>query len=95
VDARGKLLLDDVLAMGSLTTSTVHPRDVFVPALECAATAVILAHNHPSGDPKPSPEDIHLTKQLKEAGQLMGIDLVDHIIISGSSFVSMSDLKLL
>ena len=95
LDARGKLLLDDVLAMGSLTTSTVHPRDVFVPALECAATAVILAHNHPSGDPKPSPEDIKLTKQLKEAAQLMGIDVVDHIIISGTSFVSMSDLKLL
>lgn len=95
VDARGKLLLDDVLAIGSLTTSTVHPRDVFVPALESAATAVILAHNHPSGDPKPSTEDIHLTKQLKEAGQLLGIDIVDHIIISGSSYLSMSDLKLL
>jgi DNA repair protein RadC len=95
LDARGKLLLDDVLALGSLTTSTVNPRDVFAPALKSYASAVILAHNHPSGDTKPSTEDIHLTKQLKQAGDSLGVELVDHIIIAGKSYLSMAEQKLL
>ncbi len=95
LDGRGKLLRDDVLALGSMTTSTVNPRDVFASALECYATSIILVHNHPSGDPKPSPEDIYFTKQVKQAGQMMGVDLIDHIVISGSSYVSMNDAKLI
>ena len=95
LDARGRLLLDEVLALGSLTTSTVHGRDVFLPALKCYATAIILAHNHPSGEPDPSPEDIQMTKKLKEAGQILGIDVVDHIVVTETDYVSMSDKKLM
>jgi DNA repair protein RadC len=95
LDARGNLLLDEVLALGSLTTSTVHGRDVFLPALKCYASAIILAHNHPSGDPEPSPEDVLLTKKVREVGQVLGIELVDHIVVAGSSYVSMSDKKLI
>jgi|GEM_PF-103821 len=95
LDARGNLLLDEVLALGSLTTSTVHGRDVFLPALKCYASAIILAHNHPSGDPEPSPEDVLLTKKVREAGRILGIELVDHIVVAGQSYISMSDKKLI
>jgi len=95
LDARGNLLLDEVLALGTLTTSTVHGRDVFLPALKCYASAIILAHNHPSGDPEPSPEDVLLTKKVREAGRILGIELVDHIVVAGQSYVSMTDKKLI
>jgi DNA repair protein RadC len=69
------------VSRGTLNASIVHPREVFKAAVLSNAAAVIVAHNHPSGDPAPSPEDVQLTERLREAGQLLGIDLLDHIVI--------------
>ena len=72
----------------SLNQSIVHPREVFSPAVRESAAAVILVHNHPTGDPAPSREDIEITRRLREAGELMGIRVLDHIIIGDGAFVS-------
>lgn len=69
------------VSRGSLTASIVHPREVFKAAILLNAATVIVAHNHPSGDPAPSPEDLALTRRLHDAGQLLGVDLLDHIVI--------------
>jgi DNA repair protein RadC len=70
----------------------VHPREVFAPALRELAAAIIVAHNHPSGDPEPSMEDIEVTKRLSEAGKLLGVPLLDHIIVGeGGSFTSLRE----
>ena len=81
-----RLIHDEVISIGSLTANIVHPREVFRPALEYAASAVILAHNHPSGSTKPSVADRAITKQLAAAGQLIGIELLDHMIIGKQGF---------
>lgn len=78
------------VSRGTLTTSLVHPREVFGPALRMGAAAVIVAHNHPSGNPEPSKEDLAVTRRLIEAGQLLGVPVLDHVII-GDSFVSLRD----
>lgn len=70
-----------VISVGTLTAALVHPREVFKGALLCNAYAVIIAHNHPSGDPTPSKEDKEITRRLKEAGQVLGIDILDHLVI--------------
>lgn len=69
------------ISRGTLTTSLVHPREVFGPALRLSSAAVIVVHNHPSGDPEPSAEDIDVTKRLKEVGKTLGVPLLDHIVI--------------
>ncbi len=79
---------DEVISIGSLTANVVHPREVFKPALEYSASAVIIAHNHPSGIVNPSAEDVAITKQLIEAGKILGIHVLDHIIVTKDSFVS-------
>ena len=86
--------LQDV-SVGSLTASIVHPREVFETAILHHSAAIILLHNHPSGDPNPSREDIAVTQRLVKAGKLMDIAILDHIIIGGSSFVSMKERNLL
>lgn len=95
VEVFGVLLLDGrhrvtgwaEVSRGTLTSSLVHPREVFGPALRMGAAAVIVAHNHPSGDPSPSLEDRAITDRLKQAGTLLGVPLLDHIIIgAGQSF---------
>ena len=91
LNTRNRLIHDEVISMGSLNLSVVHPREVFRPAVEYGAAAVILAHNHPSGDPEPSPEDIKITKQLVEAGKLMEIEVLDHLIIGEEKFVSLKE----
>lgn len=70
-----------VVSVGTLTASLVHPREVFKGAILCNAHALIIAHNHPSGDPTPSREDQEVTKRIKEAGRILGIDLLDHVVI--------------
>jgi DNA repair protein RadC len=75
--------------MGSLNASIVHPREVFRAALRHAAASIILVHNHPSGDPEPSGDDIALTRRLVEAGSLLGIEVLDHLIIGHGRFVSL------
>ena len=80
------------VSVGCLTSSLVHPREVFKPAILAGAAALLLAHNHPSGDPEPSAEDIALTRRLVSAGQLLGIEVLDHLILGESGrFVSLRE----
>ena len=83
------------ISEGTLDASVVHPRDVFREALLEPAAAIILIHNHPSGNPSPSDEDLRITKQLVEAGRLLGIKVYDHIILAGESYRSLADEGLL
>lgn len=88
LNSRYRLVHDEVISIGTLTANIIHPREVFRPALEYSAVAVILAHNHPSGSAKPTKADIEITKQLSEAGKILGVDLLDHLIITKNRFVS-------
>ena len=88
LDSHYQLIHDEVISIGSLTSNIIHPREVFRPALEYSATAVILAHNHPSGVVAPSEPDIAITKQIIEAGKILGISLLDHVIITKAKFQS-------
>ncbi len=88
LNSRYKVIRDEVLSIGTIDTNLVHPREVFRPALEYAAAAVILVHNHPSGDLVPSSADLAVTKQLIDAGRLLGIELVDHVIVSKEGYAS-------
>jgi DNA repair protein RadC len=91
---RNRLVADEVIAIGTLTSAVIHPREVFRPALTHHAVSVIIVHNHPSGDPEPSPEDIELTRQLHQAGQILGMELLDHVVVGGDSWFSMRDADL-
>lgn len=86
LNSRYEVIHDEVISVGSLTANIVHPREVFRPALEHGAVAVIIAHNHPSGSLEPTREDIAVTAQLAAAGKLLGIELLDHLIIAGEAF---------
>ncbi len=88
LDTKNKIIRDEVISIGSLTSSIVHPRDTFKTAVRESAAAVIFIHNHPSGDTKPSQEDILLTRRLVQAGELLGIQVLDHIIIGDGSHFS-------
>ncbi len=88
-DVRGNALRWEEISVGTLTQTLVHPREVFAPAIEHQAASLILAHNHPSGDPTPSLQDIALTRTLLQASQILGIPINDHIIISYLGFVSL------
>lgn len=79
--------------MGTLTANLVHPREVFEPALKHSAAQIVVAHNHPSGDPEPSEDDRMITQKLNEAGKMMGIDVMDHIIITKNSHFSFKENK--
>ncbi len=79
------------ISVGSLNSSIVHPREVFKPAIKRSAAALILAHNHPSGDPGASQEDIKVTRRLKEAGEILGIDVLDHLIIGDGKYQSLKE----
>jgi len=89
LDARGRLLGAPATIAGTVLTVSVRPAEVFREAVVLEATGVILVHNHPSGDPTPSPDDIRVTKELAAAGRLLGIDLVDHVIVGLNRYVSM------
>ncbi len=93
-DVKNKLIIDDV-SVGILNASLVHPREVFKKAILNNASHVIIAHNHPSGDPSPSNEDIDTTKRLVEAGKILGISIIDHLIITENKFTSLKDVKLI
>jgi DNA repair protein RadC len=92
LDGRHRLLREVVISQGTLTASLVHPREVFRPALREAAAAVVLVHNHPSGDPTPSTEDREITTRLAEAGRLVGIPVLDHVVVAERGWASLSDL---
>jgi len=87
LDGKNRICCVDEVAIGSLNQSIVHPREVFKTALLSSAAAIILLHNHPSGDPTPSREDMEITRRLRDAGELIGVKVLDHIII-GDTFVS-------
>jgi DNA repair protein RadC len=88
LNAHYKLIHDEVISIGTIDANIIHPREVFRPALEYGAVALILAHNHPSGNVKPSEADIQITKQIVEAGKIMGIKVLDHVIICKDKFAS-------
>jgi DNA repair protein RadC len=79
------------ISEGSLTASLVHPREVYNPVIRESAAAVIFVHNHPSGDPAPSPEDVDITRRLKEVGEVMGVRVLDHVVIGRDRYFSFSD----
>lgn len=94
LDTQNRVVSERCLTVGLLNSSLVHPREVFAPAIVRPAASLILAHNHPSGDPEPSPEDLEVTRQLVESGRLLGIPVRDHIVL-GDGFVSLLERGLL
>ena len=95
LNARNEVLFKKHLFVGTLDANICHPREIFKHALEKNAASIILVHNHPSGDPQPSKADLEITKRIKEAGKIMGIDVLDHIIISKSKYFSFKQKKLI
>lgn len=88
LDSHYQLIHDEVISIGGVTANIIHPREVFRPAIEYSASALILAHNHPSGVAKPSEADIAITRQIVEAGKIVGISVLDHVIITKAKFAS-------
>jgi len=91
LNARNHVQAVDVATVGTLNASLGHPREVYRSAVACLASSIILMHNHPSGNPEPSHEDIELTHQIKQAGEILGIPLHDHIIFAGNTYTSLAE----
>ena len=91
LDVRHRLTREVELSTGCLTASLVHPREVFKAALDARAAAVVLFHNHPSGDPEPSAEDLALTRRLAAAGTLLGVEVLDHVVLGAGRYVSLKE----
>lgn len=91
LNTKNQVLAQHTIFIGSLNSSVVHPREVFKEAIRRSSASVICLHNHPSGDPTPSPEDIAVTKRLIQAGQIVGIDVLDHVIIGDGRFYSLKE----
>ncbi len=95
LDSRNQEIKREIISIGTLNSNLVHPREVFEPAIKNNTAQIIVAHNHPSNDPEPSPEDVALTERLAEAGRLLGIELLDHIVISKTGYVSLRERKII
>lgn len=91
LNTKNHIIARETLSIGTLNASLVHPREVFRAAVKAGSASIICVHNHPSGDPMPSPEDIALTKRLVEAGELMGIEVLDHLVIGDGRFISLKE----
>ncbi|CDQ39433.1 MULTISPECIES: RadC family protein [Virgibacillus] len=91
LNTKNQIIHRQTIFIGSLNASIVHPREVFREAIKRSAASIIVAHNHPSGDPTPSQEDIHVTRRLAESGKMIGIELIDHIIIGDRKFISLKE----
>ncbi|GMA52356.1 UPF0758 protein [Alicyclobacillus contaminans] len=89
LDTKHCILGEETVSIGSLDASIVHPREIFKSAIKKSASAILCVHNHPSGDPTPSSEDIAVTRRLSEAGKLLGIDVLDHIVVGDGQYVSL------
>lgn len=92
LNSRYRIVHDEVISIGSLTSNVVHPREVFQPAIERGAVAIILAHNHPSAQLQPTTPDVHITEQLIAAGKVLGIDLLDHLVVTPGQYVSILEM---
>lgn len=95
LDSKNRIIKDLQISVGSLSSSMVHPREVFAPAIRESAASVIFVHNHPSGDPTPSQEDLEITNRLREVSNVVGIKVLDHVIIGAGKYVSLKDKGLL
>ena len=95
LNSRNKKIGLSTISIGTLTTSLVHPREVFKDAITHSAASVILAHNHPSGDPEPSEDDLKITRKLVESGKILGVEVIDHIIIGKTNFYSFREKGLI
>ncbi len=95
LDTRYRLLSTRVISVGSLDASIAHPREVFREALVAGAAAAVVFHNHPSGDPTPSRDDIALTTRMKQAGEVVGVELIDHLILADTHYCSMKESRVL
>ncbi len=95
LNSSGKLIADQVISIGTVNAALISPREVFITALKYRAVSIVLLHNHPSGDPSPSKEDMELTRRIRESGALLGITLLDHIIIGDWESTSFKQLGLL
>jgi DNA repair protein RadC len=95
LDGKHRLIREHLISQGTLTSSPVHPREVFSVAIRSSAAAIVLAHNHPSGDPSPSADDLDITRRLVQVGDLVGVRIVDHVIIGDNAFTSLADRGLL
>ena len=91
LDAKLKMISYEIISKGSLTASIVHPREVYKVAIQKSAFSIIAVHNHPSGDPSPSKEDLQITARLKQAGEVVGIPFLDHIIIGDGTYISLKE----
>jgi DNA repair protein RadC len=91
LDTKHQVIATPIVSVGTLNASMVHPREIFKDCIRRSAAAVIVVHNHPSGDPSPSSDDIQVTKRLRRAGEILGIDVLDHIIIGDNRFVSLKE----
>ncbi|WP_339281299.1 DNA repair protein RadC [Paenibacillus sp. FSL H8-0282] len=91
LNTKNHLIFKEVISVGSLNATIVHPREVFHAAIRRCSASLICAHNHPSGDPEPSIEDVNLTKRLIAAGEIIGIEVLDHVIIGGNRFYSLKE----
>ncbi|QXM07460.1 RadC family protein [Crassaminicella indica] len=95
LNTKNEIISIEDVSIGSLNSSLVHPREVFVGPIRKSASSIILIHNHPSGNPKPSNEDIKITKRLMEVGKIIGIEVLDHIIIGDGKFISLKELSII
>lgn len=95
LDTRNQEIRKEIVSMGTLNSNLVHPREVFEPAVRCNAAGIIIAHNHPSGIPEPSDDDIQVTKRIKEAGKIMGIELIDHVVVAKDKYFSLKDERMM
>lgn len=95
LDTQNQLILRDIVSIGTLNASLVHPREVFEPAIKHSVSHIIVAHNHPAGSLEPSEEDVQVTRRLRDAGVLLGIQLLDHVIVTPTGYVSLKEQNLL
>jgi DNA repair protein RadC len=95
LDTRNQTIEQEIISVGTLNASLVHPREVFEPAVKHLAAQIIIAHNHPSGNTKPSENDLNLTKRLVAAGVIMGIEVLDHVIVTSEEFLSLKEQEML
>ena len=95
LNSANKIIKQETISIGNLNSSIVHPREIFKVAIDCSSASIILIHNHPSGNPEPSNEDIRITKKIVESGKIMDIPVFDHLIIAGETFTSFVEKKLI